>query len=92
VVIKNYQLFNNGNTALNIALIESNEIIITLLCSQPNIIPFIPNNENRTALDISDNFYRDIVRRTIGINYGELINKPWKGVTLDYIKKFDLYI
>ena len=79
-----------GDTPLHYALKKNNEIIITLLCSQPNIIPFIPNNNERTAIDVSaGGVYSQLINETVGINRFELLNKPWKGVTLDYIKKFD---
>jgi ankyrin repeat protein len=78
---------SNGDTALHYALRKNDEIIITLLCSHPKIVPFIPNKDGRTAINLSNGTeYALIVRNTSGISFQELQNQKWKGVTKEYLE------
>jgi len=76
-----------GNTSLHYALTENNDTIIALLCSLENIVPFIPNNKNKTAICLSiKTKYNELVKSTAGINIDELLNREWKGITFEYLK------
>jgi ankyrin repeat protein len=82
------------DTPLHYAIKKDSSDIVKLLCSIPNIIPIIPNKhgtQSKTALELTrGTHYEQLLLDTIGISQNQLLNRPWRGVTLDYIKQFDI--